>query len=79
MDTAMIERVRIVVEQHGDGFVAYPLGMNGAVVGQGDSAADALADARSAVRFHIETFGVGAFGDDRVLDAFIVEDAVTVE
>jgi hypothetical protein len=53
--------------------------MSGAVVGQGDSADKALADARSAVRFHIETFGAAAFGDDPVLDAFIVEDAVTVE
>jgi predicted RNase H-like HicB family nuclease len=79
METAMIERVRIVAEQHGDGFVAYPLAMDGAVVGQGDTADEALADARSAVRFHIETFGAAAFGDDPLLDAFIVEDAITVE
>ena len=75
----MIERVRIVVEQHGDGFVAYPLGMNGTVVGEGNSAETAIADVRSAIRFHIETFGADSFGADRVLDAFIVEDAVTVE
>ena len=75
----MLERIKIVVEQHADGFVAYPLGMNGAVVGQGDSADAAIADARSAVRFHIESFGAEAFGDNRVLDAFLVEDTVTVE
>jgi len=28
---------KIVVEKHPDGYVAYPLGLKGAVVGQGDS------------------------------------------
>jgi hypothetical protein len=31
-------KYKIVVEQHEDGFVAYPLGFAGCVVGQGDSA-----------------------------------------
>lgn len=46
----------IVVEKHTDGYVAYPLGLKGVVVGQGDSYEDALADVKSAIRFHIETF-----------------------
>jgi predicted RNase H-like HicB family nuclease len=49
--------VKIVVEQHADTFIAYPLGMKGVVVGQGDSYEEALADAQSAIRFHIEMFG----------------------
>jgi predicted RNase H-like HicB family nuclease len=52
--------VKIVVEQHADGFIAYPLGMKGVVVGQGDSYDDALADAQSAIRFHVQTFGSAA-------------------
>ena len=55
--------VKIVVEEHKDGFVAYPLGMNGVVVGQGDSVDEALSDVRSAIQFHIETFGDEAFAD----------------
>ena len=47
----------IVVEQHSDGYVAYALGMNGTVVGDGDSYEEALADVKSAIRFHVETFG----------------------
>lgn len=49
--------VKIVVEKHPDGYVAYPLGLNGVVVGQGGTYEDALADVQSAIRFHIETFG----------------------
>ncbi len=49
---------KIVVERHSDGNVAYPLGVQG-VVGQGDTYEDALADVKSAIRFHIETFGRG--------------------
>lgn len=50
-------RIRFVVEQHREGFVAYPLGVEGAVVVEGDTAEEALADARSALAFHVETFG----------------------
>lgn len=41
---------KIVVEQHEDGYVAYPIGIDGAVVGQGDSLEEALADVRSATQ-----------------------------
>jgi predicted RNase H-like HicB family nuclease len=50
------------VEKHEDGYVAYPLGLKGMVVGEGDAYEQALADVKSAIRFHVETFGrdVGA-------------------
>lgn len=35
--------VKIVVEKH-EGYVTYPLGLNGVVVGQGGTYEDALAD-----------------------------------
>jgi predicted RNase H-like HicB family nuclease len=49
--------LKIIVEKHADGYVAYPLGLKGTVVGQGDTYEEALADVNSAIRFHIETFG----------------------
>ncbi len=49
--------VKIVVEKHPEGYVAYPLGLNSVVVGEGDTCEEALADVQSAIRFHIETFG----------------------
>ena len=52
-----MKQFKIVVEKHPDGYVVYPLGLNGIVVGEGDTCEEALADVRSAIRFHIETFG----------------------
>ena len=65
---------KIVVEKHPDGYVAYPLGLKGTVIGEGDSYDAALADCQSAIRFHLETFGPEAVETDPpVLDAFIAE------
>jgi predicted RNase H-like HicB family nuclease len=65
---------KIIIEKHQDGFVAYPLGLKGVVVGEGDSYEEALADVNSAIRFHIETFGDEAFENDSpVLEAFVAE------
>lgn len=52
-----MKSIKVIVEKHPDGYVAYPLGMKGVVVGQGDTYEEALADVESAIRFHIETFG----------------------
>lgn len=78
MDTLMLRPIRIVVEQHPDCFIAYPLGFTGAVVGEGPDAQSALADVRSAIRFHIATFGSDGVGEHPVLDAFVVEDTVEI-
>ena len=65
---------KIVVEKHPDGYIAYPLGMKGVVVGEGDSYDAALSDCQSAIRFHLETFGADvAEADAPVLEAFIAE------
>ena len=64
----MEQRLKIIVEKHADGYVAYPLGMKGIVVGQGDTYEQALDDVRSAIRFHIGTFGREALEEqDQVL------------
>jgi predicted RNase H-like HicB family nuclease len=69
--------VKIVVEKHPEGYVAYPLGIDGVIVGQGESYEEALADVRSAIRFHIETFGPESLGTETpVLEVFIAEAAV---
>ena len=52
----MDRQIKVIVEKHSDGYVAYPLGLNGVVVGEGDTYEQALADVRSAIRFHMETF-----------------------
>jgi len=72
-----MDSLKIVIERHADGFVSYPLGLKGVVVGQGDTYDEALADVRSAINFHIETFGANAFeSDSPILEAFIAETRV---
>lgn len=70
----MVRQVKIVVEKTPDGYVAYPLGLKGVVVGQGDTYEQAVADVKSAIRFHIETFGSDMLElEPPVLEAFIAE------
>ncbi|GJQ27990.1 MAG: hypothetical protein HBSAPP02_30220 [Phycisphaerae bacterium] len=69
--------IKIVVEKHADGYVAYPLGMKGVIVAQGDTFDDAVREIRSAIQFHVDTFGADAFGESEPIEAFIAETAVT--
>ncbi|HEV2801047.1 MAG TPA: hypothetical protein VGW12_11150 [Pyrinomonadaceae bacterium] len=72
-----MKSLKILIEKHADGYVAYPLGLKGVVVGEGDSYEEALADVKSAIRFHIETFGAEVFEDESpVLEAFVAETGV---
>jgi predicted RNase H-like HicB family nuclease len=72
-----MDKLKLVIEKHADGFVSYPLGLKGVVVGQGDTYEEALADVESAISFHIETFGSDAFDNDSpVLEAFIAESSL---
>jgi predicted RNase H-like HicB family nuclease len=58
-----MRKLKIVVEHHEDGYVAYPVGLNGIVLGEGDSLEAALTDVRSAIEFHMETFGKDALAE----------------
>jgi predicted RNase H-like HicB family nuclease len=51
--------------------------MKGVVVGQGDTYEAALTDVKSAINFHIKTFGAEAVEiDPPILEAFIAEAGV---
>jgi predicted RNase H-like HicB family nuclease len=72
-----MKQIKIIVEKHPDGYVAYPLGIKGVVVGQGDTYEEALSDVKSAIRFHLETFGEEVFEiDPPILEAFVAETGV---
>lgn len=74
-----MEQVKIIVEKHPDGYVAYPLGLKGVVVGQGDTYEEAFADVKSAIRFHVESFGKEALEvEPQIIEAFIAEARVDV-
>jgi predicted RNase H-like HicB family nuclease len=75
----MLRQFKIVVEKHPDGYVAYPLNLKGVVVGEGDTCEEALADVKSAIQFHIETFGPEVLEvEPPVLEAFVAEAGVAV-
>jgi predicted RNase H-like HicB family nuclease len=73
-----MKQFKIIVEKHPDGYVAYPLGVRGVVVGEGDTYEEALSDVKSAIRFHIESFGREILDvDPPVLEAFIAEAGIS--
>ncbi|MEE8434892.1 MAG: type II toxin-antitoxin system HicB family antitoxin [bacterium] len=66
--------IKLIVGKHPEGYVAYPLGLKGVIVGEGDTYEAALENVNSAIRFHIESFGNEAFDDETtVLEAFVAE------
>lgn len=71
--------LKIIVEQHPDGFVAYPVGLRGIIVGQGETRQEALSDVTSAIEFHVETFGLAELeSEDQVLDVFVANTRIAV-
>ncbi len=72
-----MRQIKVIVEKHPDGYVAYPLGLKGIIVGEGDTYEAALADVKSAIRFHIDTFGQDVLeAESPVLEAFVAEVGV---
>lgn len=70
---------KVIVEKHPDGYIAYPLGLKGVVLGQGDTYEEVLSDVKSAIRFHIETFGEEVLESNfPVLEAFVAEAGVSI-
>jgi predicted RNase H-like HicB family nuclease len=74
-----MRQIKIVVEKHPDVHVAYPLGLKGVVIGQGDTYEAALSDVKSAIQFHLESFGPDALEvDPPILEAFVAEAGVAL-
>ncbi|NCO83365.1 MAG: hypothetical protein COZ31_02325 [Nitrospirae bacterium CG_4_10_14_3_um_filter_44_29] len=72
-----MRQYKIIVEKHPDGYVAYPLGLKGVVIGQGDTYEEALSDVKSAIRFHVESFGEEVLHvEPPILEAFVAEAGV---
>jgi len=44
-----MQPVKIIVEKHFEGYVAYPVDIKGIIVGEGDAYEEALSDAKSAI------------------------------
>ena len=71
--------IKIIVEKHPDGYVAYPVGLKGVVVAEGDTYEEALADVKSAIAFHVETFGAEVLeAEEMAQEVFVAEAGVAV-
>jgi predicted RNase H-like HicB family nuclease len=55
-------RVGVSVQQTGGGFIAHAIGLQGVIVSDGASLEEALSNLKSAIAFHLETFGPGVLG-----------------
>jgi len=71
-----MRQLKIIVEKFSEGYVAYPLGLKGVVVGEGDTYEEALADVKSATKFHMETFGREILETEEITETFVAEVAV---
>ena len=50
-----MKSLKILIEKHSDGYVAYPLGLKGVVVGEGDSYEETVQNITEAVQLYIES------------------------
>ena len=76
----MKRRFKVIVERTEDGYVAYPIGLRGVVVSDGDTFEEALANVRSAIAFHVQTFGKEALGEPISPERmYLAEAEVTVD
>ena len=66
--------IKIIVQKHPDGYVGYPLGLKGIVVGEGDTYEETLVDVKSAIYCHIKIFDEGVLKTESpILEAFVAE------
>ena len=72
-----MKQFKIVIEKHTDGYVAYPIGVVGAIIGQGDTYEEALSDVKSAIACYIEVFGKEML-EETPSEVFIAETRITV-
>lgn len=57
-----MKNIKIVIERHEDGYIGYPIGFTrGAIVGQGDTYAEALKDTESAIRLFVKHYEKKSF------------------
>jgi predicted RNase H-like HicB family nuclease len=68
-----MQPIKIIIEKHPDGYIAYPIGIKGIVVGEGSTYEEAIADVKSAIQFHIETFGREVLETNEISETFVAE------
>ncbi|MEG5067196.1 hypothetical protein QUB33_26705 [Microcoleus sp. B3-A4] len=74
-----MKQFKILTEKHSEGYVAYLLGIKGAVVGEGDTYEEALAEVKSAIRCYIKVFDKETMENESpAIETFLVEAEVAI-
>lgn len=73
-----MKQFKIVIEKHPDGYVAYPIGVLGAIVGQGDIYEEAFSDVKSAIACYVEVFGKEMLEDSSSIEVFSAKAGIAV-
>jgi predicted RNase H-like HicB family nuclease len=73
-----VKQFKIIIEKHPDGYVAYPIGVVGAIVGQGETYEEALSDVKSAIACYVEMFGKEILEDAPSVEVFIAEAGIAI-
>ncbi len=71
-----MKQIKIIVEKHPDGYIAYPIGLKGVIIGEGNTYEEVIADVKSAIQFHMETFGKEDLEMEEIIETFVAEVAV---
>jgi hypothetical protein len=72
--------IKLIVERHPDTYIAYPLGIVGACVSQGDTYEEALAEVKVMLKELVDIYGEELFDDNEnpVMEAFVEEAVMSV-
>jgi predicted RNase H-like HicB family nuclease len=71
--------VKIVIEKHTDGFIAYPIGYREIITGRGDTYEEALEEVKAAIMYRVTTFGKEVFEvDSPLIDAFMEDASIPI-
>jgi len=71
-----MKQIKIIVEKHPDGYIAYPIGLKGVIIGEGNTYEEVIADIKSAIQFHMETFGKEDLEMEEIIETFVAEVAL---
>ena len=75
----MTRRFKIIIQRSKEGYIAYPLGLKGVVVVDGETFEDALRNIQAAITFHVKTFGKEVLEDIAdPQDVYLTETEVAV-
>ena len=66
--------IKIIILKEEDGYVAFPIGLKGVVVSDGDTYEESYNNIKEAIKFHIETFGDAILDEiETPLEAYIAD------